>query len=191
MTFQSALWLSITVSVLGAAPVRAQEEKRGDSQVPKMAVFFVEDKQIEGVTELGGFRVGEGRGKLVYLHKEPALFANAETVRSFTLSSQDISEVSGPGAVDYTLILHFTSAARKQLTKALDGKGDHARNVTVVIGRKPFGMQRYEVTNVGPEMCRAKTFSLLFSPPSKTETLRIVNTLLRNDTRKSKQTQSK
>ncbi len=190
MNFHSTMWLSITMSVLGAVSALGQDEKPGDSLTLQMPVFFVEDEPIEGVTEPEGIRVGEGKGELIYLHKKPALFANSETVRSFTLSSQDLSSIS-PGQVDYDIILHFTSDARRKLAKTLEGKGEQMRRVTVFIGRKRFGLQRYEVTNAGPEMCRAESFSLLFSPPSKSETLRIVNKLLRNDTRKPKKTRSK
>lgn len=179
MKFYSAIGFCIAISILGTASAFGQEEKRDDPEALKLAVFFVEDKPIEGVTKSEGFRVGEGEGQELYLHKKPVLFVDSDTVRSFTLSSQDFSDVSGRGAVNYNMIMHFNSAARKQLANALDGNGDHMRHVTVFIGRKRFGLQRYELKNVGPEMCRAETFSLLFSPPSKSDTLRIVDALLK------------
>lgn len=190
MTFYPKLWLLMTISILGAASAVGQEEKRGDSTALQMAVFFVEDKPIEGHTERGAVRVGEGSGEPVYLHKTPALFANVKTVQSFTLSSTDLSDLS-PGQVHFNFTLHFTADARKKLAKTLEGKGTQMRHVTVFIGGKRFGMQRYEVTNSGPEMCRAETFSLLFSLRSKPETLQVVDTLLRNETRTPKGTRSK
>ena len=164
---------------------------RGEtSRPPQIAVFFVENKYIEGITDRIGFRVGEGGGDLVYKHKKPALMANPETVQNLTLSSKDLSDVS-PGTVSYNFILHFTSDARKKLAKTLDGKGAHSRDVTAMIGPRRFGMQRYHVTNDGPEMCRAESFSLIFTSYSKPEALKIINLLLLPDPQKPEKTQAK
>ena len=159
-------------------------DHRETSRPPQIAVFFVENKYIEGITDRIGFRVGEGGGDLVYKHKKPALIASPETVQNFTLSSKDLSDVS-PGTVSYNFILHFTSDARKKFAKTLDGKGTHSRDVTAMIGTRRFGMQRYHVTSDGPEMCRAESFSLIFTSYSKPEALKIINLLLLKETLKS------
>ena len=188
MNFHAALWLSLTIATLGASTALGQEEKQGDRSGPQIKIFFAENKPIKGVTQSEGIRAGEGN-ELSYRHKKPALIADPETVDNFTMGSNDLSDLS-PGQINYYFILHFTHDARKQLAKTLEGKGNHTREVTAFIGRKRFGMQQYHVTNDGPEMCRAESFSLIFSTTSRPEAMKIINLLLEPDPRKPEKPQA-
>lgn len=137
---------------------------------PRFELYFVEPRPMKGVTDRagikfgkGGVKFGSGPDQLVYLHVKPALVLNPSHVASIKTHSYSFA-----GTPAYSLDIELTDAARKQLAEVVEGEGDHMRHVTYVVdGKRRGGMQRYEINvdNPGgiPEICRAPTFSILFT----------------------------
>lgn len=121
----------------------------------KVEIFWVEARQVEGLTEDEGFQSSCDPKSIVYPHKKPALVLTAAEVSETRLTQLDLSK-SGLSSNNYMVALHLTKEARDKLAASCKGQG--MRLLTVAVDGKYWGLHRYEKENHGPAQVRAESF---------------------------------
>lgn len=136
------LALVLFVCLGGFANVYGQQSTK-KSKV-KVELRWVENEQIEGLTEDEGFQCSCDPDDIVYPHKEPALVVTAADVIDVEMAEHDFSS-TGLDSQYFMVTIHLTKEAREKL--ASKGRGSSKRLVTVAVDGKYWGVFPYVRSN--------------------------------------------
>ena len=140
MTWLTRLFVFAIVGFCGLPFLSAQEKQ--ENKETKIALYFVEKKPIDGVTEKNSYQYGESTKSVGYLHKKPALVLKPQEVEDVVLKGQEFDTSVGKREY-YRINVTLTGKAREKLKKQV--KGDKMKLLTMVIDGKKWNLYRYEV----------------------------------------------
>ena len=140
MKWLTRICVFAVVGFCGTSSLFAQEKQENSDT--NIALYFVETKPIDGVTEEKSYQYGESTRSVGYLHKKPALILKPSEVEDVELKSQEFDTSIGKREY-YRINVTLTEDARNKLMKQV--RGNEMRLLTMVIDGKKWNLYRYEV----------------------------------------------